>query len=101
MGFIMLVGFLAIIFAIIYLIVHYVKRIKDKERELSKKVFYPALFGGFILFAIGVTFLDTGIQEDLDEAIAENEALKAEITDLQKQISDLETTNTENEAKIA
>lgn len=71
---------------------------KNKERALSKKIFYPSLIGGIIFFIVGISFWDTGVQAKLDDEIeqntkltAENNTLKLENTKLEKQITDLES----------
>lgn len=97
---IFLIGFLIFLFSLIYLAFHFIRKLKDRSRKLSKKIFYPSLIGGLLLFIIGGSYMDTGVQVQLDEAIednkkltAENKKLKAEIKDLQGNIKELTTAN--------
>jgi micrococcal nuclease len=97
---IFLIGFLIFLFSLIYLAFHFTRKLKDRSRTLSKKIFYPSLIGGLLLFIIGGSYMDTGVQVQLDEAIednkkltAENKKLKAEIKDLQGNIKELTTAN--------
>lgn len=93
-----ILGFLAILYSFFYLLYHFIKKMKNKEKALSKKIFYPPLIGGIIFFIVGISFLDTGVQGKLDDEIeqntkltAENNTLKLENTKLEKQITDLES----------
>lgn len=91
MGFIMLIGFFATVFSIIYLIYHFLKRMKDKERRISKKIFYPSLIGGVLLFSIGATYLDTGAQAKLAEALEQNQILTTDMAELKAENEELRT----------
>ncbi|MFS0892004.1 excalibur calcium-binding domain-containing protein [Peribacillus frigoritolerans] len=102
-----LLGFLAILYSFFYLIYHFIKKMKNKERALSKKIFYPSLIGGIIFFIVGISFLDTGVQAKLDDEIeqntkltAENKTFKLENTKLEKQITDLESEIKETASNI-
>ncbi|WP_319952000.1 excalibur calcium-binding domain-containing protein [Peribacillus frigoritolerans] len=102
-----LLGFLAFSYAFLYLIYHFIKKVKNKERTLSKKIYYPFLIGGIIFFIVGISFLDTGIQAQLDDKIeknakltADNKTLKLENTKLEKQITDLESKIKETDSNI-
>lgn len=84
-----LIGFLAFIFSLIYLLFHFIRKIKDKERTLSRKVFFPLFIGGLLLLIIGGSFMDTGLQEQLDEALAANTKLTTENKEIKTELSDL------------
>lgn len=73
-----LIGFFIFIGALFYLVYHLIKKVKNRDRKLPKRKFYPALISGFLLFIIGGTMIDTGVQDQLNEALKENAALLAE-----------------------
>lgn len=54
-----LLGFLAIIFSICYVIFYFIKKTVDSERTISKKIFYPTLIGDLLFFIIGISSPDT------------------------------------------
>ena len=91
-------GFLTIVFAIVYLFIHFIKKIKNKERSLSKKIFYPTLIGGFALLIIGLSMED-GTQELLGEAQEQNKTLTSEIQVLKSDKTKLEDTILELESE--
>jgi micrococcal nuclease len=102
-----ILGFLSIAYAIFYLIYHFIKKIKHRERTLSKKIFYPSLIGGLIFFIVGISFMDTGVQAKLNDALeqntkltADNKILKSETMKLEKQITDLKSEIKETSSKI-
>lgn len=97
-NFFLLMGFFTFTFSILYLIIHFVKKIKNKERVLSKKLFYPTLFGGLLLLSIASVFIDTTDQgklnatlEDNEKLSSKNESLEKENNNLQKEIDELES----------
>ncbi|ASK62291.1 hypothetical protein CFK37_09025 [Virgibacillus phasianinus] len=107
MDFIALLGFLSIIFSIFYLIFHFIKKAKHKEKVLSKKIFYPALIGGFVFLILGISFMDTGVQGQLNKALEKNEELtnkntnlKSENKELNKQVTALESEIKKKSSKV-
>ena len=103
-----ILGFFAFIFATIYLIYHFIKKINNKERVLSKKIFYTPLIVGLIFMVIGVFFAaDTGTQAQLEKELAKNseltsdiESLKSENGKLKKQVTQLESQITTIETQL-
>ena len=63
-----IIGFLVFSGSLVYLVYHFIRKIMNRERTLKKKIFYPILAGGFILFFIGAIFWDTTLIVELDEA---------------------------------
>lgn len=88
-----LIGFLMFVVSIFYLIIHLIKKVSDRSRILSKKIFYSTLIGGLFLFIIGVSFLDTEIQQQLNEALEINNKLTVENNDLKAKIMKLQEDN--------
>lgn len=62
-------GLLVFFGSLIYLVYHFVRKLINRERTLSKKKFYPILIGGFLLLVIGAIFMDTTLQDELNEAL--------------------------------
>lgn len=90
------VGILIFAFSLIYLAYHLIKKIKDRNRTLSGKIFYLSLTGGMILFIVGAVYTDTSIKADLEEAqqknidlIAKNEELNLLYTELEEKNEEL------------
>ncbi|MBS4207487.1 excalibur calcium-binding domain-containing protein [Bacillus sp. FJAT-50079] len=75
---IIVIGLLLFVGALFYLIYHFIRKIKNRERTLSKKIFFPILIGGFLLFIIGVFSNDSDLQNQLNEALEKNQVLTAE-----------------------
>ncbi|WP_199093150.1 excalibur calcium-binding domain-containing protein [Sporosarcina sp. P1] len=101
------VGMLIFMFSLIYLAYHLLKKIKDRNRTLSGKIFYPALTGGLILFIIGAVYTDLHVRADLEEAQqknidlnAENEELNLLYTELQKENKELVAESTSANEEI-
>nr|WP_026582159.1 excalibur calcium-binding domain-containing protein [Bacillus sp. J33] len=92
---IFLIGFLIFLFSLIYLAFHFIRKLKDRSRTLSKKIFYPSFIGGLLLFIIGGSYMDTGVQAQLDEALADNEKLTAEVKTLKEDVKELQGSNEE------
>ncbi|MCM3651284.1 excalibur calcium-binding domain-containing protein [Metabacillus litoralis] len=102
-----IIGFSAFIFSLIYLLYHFIRKIKDKERKLSRKLFFPLFIGGFILFIFGASFADTGTQGKLNDALKENtklstdnKTLTTKNEELEKRITELETEIKDASSKI-
>lgn len=90
-----IIGFFIFLFSLLYLALHFIKKIKHRERLLSKKIFYSTFIGGLLFLIVGATNIDTGVQDQLDEAVAENEKLNAEITNLKSDTKILKNNNEE------
>lgn len=88
-----IIGTLAFSASIIYLIYHLIRKVKNRERTLPKKVFYPILIGGFLLFFIGDSFTDTSVKDELEEVLGTNSVLAAENKEAQTVNTKLEEDN--------
>nr|WP_235822736.1 excalibur calcium-binding domain-containing protein [Cytobacillus massiliigabonensis] len=90
-----IIGFLLFLFSLLYLFFHFLRKIKDKNRILSKRVFFSTFIGGLFLFIIGGTYMDTGVQNDLTDALAANEKISAENKELHSEVKELKSKNVE------
>lgn len=88
-----LIGFFSLTFSIIFLIWHFIRKIGNRNLKLSKKLFYSTFLGGLLFLIIGVSFSDTGIQEELDEVTIINKELTEKIVVLEKNIDKLQIEN--------
>ncbi|WP_449355207.1 excalibur calcium-binding domain-containing protein [Virgibacillus natechei] len=77
-----ILGFFAIIASFVYLTYHFIKKVKNKERKLSKKLFYPLFVGGFIFMIVGVEVDDDSTLAQLSEEVEKNENLTNEMSEL-------------------
>lgn len=91
----LLIGFSTLLFSLIYLVVHFLRKIRNRNHYLSKKIFYSTFVGGLVLFIIGSSLSDTGIQKQLDDSIAKNTELVDQNEKLQSDIKKLTVTNEE------
>ncbi|WP_082235009.1 excalibur calcium-binding domain-containing protein [Halobacillus massiliensis] len=82
-------GFLALIVSLIYLIYHFGMKIKKKESTLSKKLFYPLLFGGLVLMIFSFSSLDETNALQLQDELKKNEELLNEIKTLKDEKEEL------------
>ena len=117
---IVMIGFLVFFGSLIYLVYHFVRKIMNRERTLKKKVFFPILIGGFMFLVIGAVFVDTTLQDELEEALesnisitkenkaaisttdefeTDNEKLKEDIEKIAEEIEELESKLPELEKK--
>lgn len=94
------IGSLLFFFSLLYLFIHFFRKLKNRNKQLSKKTFYPAFIGGLLLFIIGTSSVDNETQEQLAEAqeanktlLAENQELKDTIKEYEANIKDLAGTN--------
>ncbi|WP_117161255.1 excalibur calcium-binding domain-containing protein [Paraliobacillus sp. X-1268] len=105
------IGLLAIIYSLGYLIYHFIRKIFNKERHLSKKIFFSIFGIGIIFLIIGSEFSASGklVKEtnENDELTERNEELiteKKEITDkkneLEKQLEDLTASKSDIEDQL-
>ncbi|MBS4192343.1 excalibur calcium-binding domain-containing protein [Bacillus sp. FJAT-49705] len=88
-----LIGFLLFLFSLIYILFHFLRKIKDRNRILSKKIFFSTFVGGLLLFIIGGTNMDTGVQNELNESLATIEKLSTENNDLHSEVKKLKSEN--------
>jgi len=86
-------GFLAFFGALIYMVYHFIRKAKNRERTLPKKKFYPVLIGGFALFLIGSSFTDTSVRDELNATLESNVALTTENEKVQSANKKLEKEN--------
>lgn len=93
------IGFLALITSIIYLLYHLIRKFKDKERSISKRLFYPLLFGGLISMIVGISLIGDSSAVQLQEEMEKNEALTTDNDSLKEQIEELENAVEELETK--
>lgn len=87
------IGLLAFLGSIVFLIYHLIRKVKNRERKLPKKVFYPILIGGFLLFIIVGSVTDTSVQDELEEVLGTNNVLAAENKEAQTLNAKLEGEN--------
>lgn len=87
------VGALMVMGAISYLIYHFIRKIKNKDRTLPKKKFYPVLIGGFSLIILGTALTDPQSLKALSEAREMNESLTVEVEKLEAEVKELEEIN--------
>lgn len=79
--------------SLVYLVYHLIRKIKNRERVLPKKIFYPTLIGSFLLSVIVSPSTDTSVQDALDEALAENIILVTENKEVKSTNKTLEDAN--------
>ncbi|MGE8203863.1 hypothetical protein ACQKP0_04800 [Heyndrickxia sp. NPDC080065] len=84
----LVLGVLAFLYSLGYLLFHFIRKIRNKDQILSKKLFYPFFIGGMILSIIGGSNSDT--TNTTQVIVKENEQLAAKITSLNKSNSLLE-----------
>ena len=103
-----LFGVILIIFAVLYLIFHFIRSLFSTNYHLSNRIFYPALIGGIFLFTIAMLTEDTGAAQKLEEATANNTKLTNEIAELKEEVdaltqkvTDAEDLNEELEKKCS
>lgn len=101
------IGYLSISFAITYLFFRFISKSRHPHKTLFSYTFCSTLVFGLLCLAISGPYLDTGIQEKLDRALAanttlssENKELKAEETKLKKDITNLKSEVAAHKAKI-
>lgn len=87
------IGFLVFLGSLVYLLYHFIRKIKDRQRRIPKKRFYSALIGGFIVFLVGGTLTDTSIQDQLNEVLEVNAVLASENDDYKSSYKSLEGAN--------
>ncbi len=90
-----LIGFLLLVFAILYLIYHFIKKVKNRQKRISKLLFLIPLILGILLISIGAPYIDNGEAQKLNESLEANTILTAEVKQLNKTITELESTNKE------
>lgn len=78
----LVLGFFAFIASFVYLTYHFIKKVKNKERRISKKLFYSLFVGGFIFMIVGDGIYDDSSLAQLDEEVEKNEKLTNEINSL-------------------
>ena len=87
------IGFLIFLGSLVFLVYHLIRKIKQRERILPKRIFYSALIGGFSLFLIADSLADTSVQDALDEALETNTVLAAESDEFRSTNEILEESN--------
>lgn len=88
-----IIGFLVFFGSLIYLVYHFIRKLFNRERTLSKMKFYPILIGSFLFFVIGLVFTDKTLQNELNEAIAIKESLTEEHEGVSKEQEEIEIAN--------
>ena len=88
-----LLGFLTIFGSVSYLVYHFIRKIKNKERLLPKKKFYSALIGGITAFVIGFSFTDTSDYAASKELKETNTLLLEENKEFQSKLGVIEKAN--------
>lgn len=89
------IGALVFIGAIFYLIYHFIRKIKNRDRVLPKKKFFSVLVGGFSLMILGAALIDPQSQAALNEAREMNESLTVKVEELETEVKELEEINKE------
>jgi micrococcal nuclease len=97
MVFVGILGFLLIIFALLYLIFHFIRKLFTPQRFLSKRLFYSTFIGGLILLSAAMISDDTGAAAKLEEEMAKNTTLTEDVTKLKTQLDTLTAKVTESE----
>lgn len=92
-----LLGLLTILIGVTYLIVHLVKKVKDRERQLSKKILFSLFIGGLVLLIFGASFMDPENTTNLNKEIAKNEKLTTKVKTLTIEIDKLRAKNDQYE----
>lgn len=99
-----LLGLGLIIFAVLYLIFHFIRSLFSTKYYLSWRIFYPALIGGIILFVSAMVVEDTNAAQKLEEVTTKNTQftnemaeLKEEVETLTQKVTDAEELNEELE----
>lgn len=92
-----LLGVVLILFAILYLIFHFIRSLFSTKYHLSKRIFYPSLIGGILLFTVAMVVEDTGAAQKLEVVTSENTELKNEITALKEEVESLTQKVTDTE----
>ncbi|OCA85268.1 excalibur calcium-binding domain-containing protein [Pseudobacillus wudalianchiensis] len=108
MEMILMVGLLLLLFSILYLIFHFIRKLFKKDKFLSKKLFYSTFLCGVILLVVGSFIYDNSKANLLNEEVAKSTELsqqvtklKTEIKTLEKKVSTLEKTKKALETKNA
>ncbi|MEC1263104.1 hypothetical protein P9D34_22300 [Bacillus swezeyi] len=111
MAFLMMIGFLSLIFSIGYFAFHFIRKLFSKDKRFSRKIFYPCFIGGLLLLIITApfndqeTYADTKKSEDLTAQVKELTSEKSNLQKEQKALKQqlkqakekLTATQTENE----
>ncbi|WP_216594918.1 excalibur calcium-binding domain-containing protein [Domibacillus robiginosus] len=92
-----LLGLGLIIFAVLYLIFHFLRSLFSTKYYLSWRIFYPSLIGGIILFVGAMVIDDTNAAQKLEETTAENTNLTNEIAELKEEVESLTQKVTDTE----
>lgn len=100
MAVIALIGFLVFFGSLVYLVYHFIRKIINRDRTLSKKKFYPALLGGFLLMIVGVIFTDTTLLNELSEAEEDKITLTEDNAVAQSEKEELEMAKEKLEEEI-
>ncbi|KAB8125980.1 hypothetical protein F9U64_21140 [Gracilibacillus oryzae] len=103
-----IIGIILFISSFIYLAFHFIKKQKDKERNIPFKVFLSLLASGFVLILLGVSFSgesNTAQLEEqelkIEELTIENENLKQENLTLTEEVENLQSEKTRVEQELA
>lgn len=84
-----LIGLVLLLFAIGYIILYLIKKVKGRNSLLSKKILYFPLIVGLLLIILSISFFDTGIQGQLEEAEEKNIELESEAKELRTMATEL------------
>lgn len=96
-----LLGFLMIFGSVFYLVYHFIRRLKNKERLLPKKKFYSVLIGGITAFVIGLSFTDTTDYVASKELRETNTLLLEENEEFQSKLEVIEEANNKLKESIS
>jgi micrococcal nuclease len=84
------IGIFLLMYVLIYGIYHIIKKVKNKERRLTRNRFYIPLILGIIFFSIGAPSLDSGLQQEYDKVVEQNKKMTNELGIVKSQVEELD-----------
>lgn len=83
-------GIFLLMYVLIYGIYHIIKKLKNKERRLTRNRFYIPLILGIVFFSIGAPSLDSGLQQEYDKVVEQNKEMTSELGIVKSQVEELD-----------
>nr|WP_235856601.1 excalibur calcium-binding domain-containing protein [Niallia taxi] len=93
------IGLFLFIFAIFYLVFHFIRKLKNRQKRISKLLLLIPLIGGILFFSLGVPYIDSGETQKLNDSLEANTKLQAEVKKLNSKLTELDSTNVELTSK--
>lgn len=84
------IGIFLLMYVLIYGIYHIIKKVKNKERRLTRNRFYIPLILGIVFFSIGAPSLDSGLQQEYDKVVEQNKKMTTELGIVKSQVEELD-----------